>query len=55
MVFSSQENQIEIEDALGQKMLNKMKVDELDTLYHLLCADNPEKVSRKYQTFIQVM
>ena len=48
MVFSKQENQIRIEDALHEKVENKMKSDELDTLYHLLCAENPEKVIRKY-------
>ena len=50
MVFSKQENQIRIEDALDEKVQNKMKSDELDTLYHLLCAENPEKVNRKYFT-----
>ena len=49
MVFSKQENQIRIEDALHEKVEN-MKSDELDTLYHLLCAENPEKVIRKYVT-----
>ena len=50
MVFSKQENQISIEDALHEKVQNEMKSDELDTLYHLLCAENPEKVNRKYFT-----
>ena len=50
MVFSKQENQIRIEDALDEKVQNKMKSDELDTLYHFLCAENPEKVIRKYFT-----
>ena len=47
MVFSKQENQIKIEGALDEKLQNKMKLEELDTLYHLLCAENPEKVTWK--------
>ena len=47
MVFSKQENQIKIEGALDEKLQNKMKLEELDTLYHLLCAENPVKVTRK--------
>ena len=47
MVFSKQEN---VEQALGENIRNKMKLDELDTLYHLLCAENPEKVIRKHVT-----
>ena len=45
MVYSKEENQIRIEDALDGKVQNTTKHDELDTLYHLLCAENPEKVN----------
>ena len=46
MVYSNQENQIKVEEALAETMKNKMKkLDEIDTLYQSMCAGNLEKVS----------